>query len=48
VVGQTGSLPLDVELVQGRQDAELVVQGEEFVEGAAGGGGGQVGALALT
>jgi hypothetical protein len=41
------ALALGLGLVQDGEDAQLVVQGEEFVEGAAGGGGGQVGALAL-
>ena len=41
-------MTLDLEAVQDGQDAELVVKGEEFVEGAAGRGSGQVGTLALA
>jgi hypothetical protein len=47
VVGQALALALDVEAVQGGEDAAPVMQGEEPVEGAAGGGGGRVGSLPL-
>lgn len=46
MVGQAGAQALDLQAVQDSQDAEFVVQGEEFVEGAAGSAGGQVRALA--
>jgi hypothetical protein len=41
-------LPLDFQGVEQGQDAKLVVQGQQFVEGAAGSDGGQVGTLAFT
>jgi hypothetical protein len=44
-VGQAGALALDVQVGDGRQDAEFLVQGQQLVQGPAGQGGGQVGPL---
>lgn len=40
-------MSVDLELIEGVEDAQVVVQSEEFVERSAGCGGGQVRTLTL-
>jgi hypothetical protein len=41
-------LPLDVQVGDGREGPEFIVQGQQLVEGPTGHGGGQVGPLAAA